>query len=152
MTASATDLKDCFAAFDTDNDGLITKKDLALCIRAMGKNPTEAEFKALLDEFGKSVEMIDFGMFKTAYGKKFKTPAEQDKPMRDAFKILDADNDGTITEAELRQMLLTVGEPLTHQEVDILMADVEVDVNGKVKYDNLVDKLVHGYTQADELN
>jgi Ca2+-binding EF-hand superfamily protein len=31
------DLKDCFAAFDTDNDGLITKKDLALCIRAMGK-------------------------------------------------------------------------------------------------------------------
>jgi hypothetical protein len=32
------------------------------------------------------------------------------------------------------------------------MADVEVDANGKVKYDALVDKLVHGYTQADELN
>jgi Ca2+-binding EF-hand superfamily protein len=68
---------------------------------------------------GKTVEMIDFGMFKTAYGKKFKTPGEQDKPMREAFKILDADNDGTISEAELRQMLLTVGEPLTHQEVSL---------------------------------
>jgi len=32
----------------------------------MGKNPTEAEFKALLDEFGKSVEMIDFGSSVTA--------------------------------------------------------------------------------------
>lgn len=85
-----------------------------------GKNPTEAEFKALLEEFGKTVEMIDFSMFKTAYSKKFKTPMEQDKPMRDAFKFLDADNDGTISEAELRQMLLTVGEPLTHQEVILL--------------------------------
>lgn len=68
---------------------------------------------------GGSVEAIDFGLFKTAYGKKFKTPVEQDKAMRDAFKILDAENDGTIAESELRQMLLTVGEPLSHQEVSL---------------------------------
>jgi Ca2+-binding EF-hand superfamily protein len=46
---------------------------------------------------------------------------EQDKPMREAFKILDADNDGTISEAEFRQMLLTVGEHLTHQEVFLFL-------------------------------
>jgi Ca2+-binding EF-hand superfamily protein len=30
-------LKDCFTAFDTDNDGLISKKDMATCIRALGE-------------------------------------------------------------------------------------------------------------------
>eukprot|EP00029_Vermamoeba_vermiformis_P005354 TRINITY_DN183_c0_g1_i1.p1 TRINITY_DN183_c0_g1~~TRINITY_DN183_c0_g1_i1.p1 ORF type:complete len:180 (+),score=52.92 TRINITY_DN183_c0_g1_i1:84-542(+) len=152
MTATQNDLKDCFTAFDTDNDGLISKKDMATCIRALGKNPTETEIEEVLKEFGGSVEAIDFGLFKTAYGKKFKTPVEQDKAMRDAFKILDAENDGTIAESELRQMLLTVGEPLSHQEVDSLMADIEVDNNGRVRYDTFVDKLVSGYTQADELN
>lgn len=32
------------------------------------------------------------------------------------------------------------------------MADIEVDNNGRVRYDVFVDKLVSGYTQADELN
>lgn len=32
------------------------------------------------------------------------------------------------------------------------MADIEVDNNGRVRYDTFVDKLVSGYTQADELN
>jgi len=152
MSATSAEQQDCFKAFDLDNDGLITKKDLGTCIRALGKNPTETEFNDLLKEFGSTVEMIDFGLFKQGYSKKFKTPVEQDRDMRNAFKILDADNDGTLPETELRQMLLTVGEPLSHQDVDALMSDIEVDGNGKVRYDAFVDKLVSGYTQADELS
>lgn len=40
----------------------------------------------------------------------------QDKDARSAFKLLDADNNGTIPESELRQMLATVGDAMTHQE------------------------------------
>lgn len=87
---------------------------------------------------------MDFATFKACYGKNFKVPYDQDKEMREAFRILDADNDGTMLESELRQLLLTVGEPMTHQEVDSLMQDVAVDGNGKLQYDKFVDLVVNG--------
>ena len=41
--------------------------------------------------------------------------------MREAFKLLDANNDGTIKEGELRQMLLTTGDVLSHKEVSVAL-------------------------------
>lgn len=49
--------------------------------------------------------------------KKLAGPSDQDRPMRDAFKALDKENNGTIQEAELRQILGNLGDALTSQEV-----------------------------------
>jgi Ca2+-binding EF-hand superfamily protein len=110
----------------------------------IGKNPTEKEMNAFFESCGPTQLSMDFASFKTAFGKPFKAPYDQDKDMRDAFKILDSDGDGTILESELRQMLLTIGEAMTHQEVDQLLQDITVDANGKVQYDKFVDMLVNG--------
>jgi Ca2+-binding EF-hand superfamily protein len=55
-------------------------------------------------------------LFKT---KKLKTPLEADRDMREAFKALDKDNNGRIAEVELRQILGTLGDALTQQEVQM---------------------------------
>jgi calmodulin len=141
----ANEINDCFKAFDLDSDGVITKADCAMGIRALGKNPTEAQLK---EAFKGISDNVDLATFKTLYAKSFPTPQEQDKKCRDAFKLLDADNNGTIAESELRQMLATVGDPMTHQEIDILMEDVQVDDLGRVFYHQLVDLMVTG---CDEL-
>lgn len=117
---------------------------MAMAVRALGKNPTEKELESFFDSLGKNQMAIDFATFKSCFSKPFRTPYDQDKEMRDAFKILDADGDGTILESELRQILLTVGEAMTHQEVDALMQDVSVDGNGKIQYDKFVDLIVNG--------
>lgn len=109
-----------------------------------GKNPTEKEMNAFFESLGPTQMSMDFASFKSAFDKPFKQPFDQDKEMRDAFKILDSDGDGTILESELRQMLLTIGEPMSHQEVDQLLQDIQVDNNGKVPYDKFVDLLVNG--------
>lgn len=100
--------------------------------------------QAFFDSCGPTQMAMDFASFKTAFDKPFRSPFDQDKEMRDAFKILDADGDGTILESELRQMLLTIGEAMSHQEVDQLLQDVVVDNNGKVQYDKFIDMLVNG--------
>lgn len=119
-------------------------------IRALGKNPTEAELKEAFKGVGTAPldphwlpsppapdppcsrlphcchlllfltlldDNVDFATFKSFYEKKFPSPQSQDKDARNAFKLLDAENNGTIPESELRQMLATVGDALTHQEV-----------------------------------
>lgn len=98
---------------------------------------------------GLTLENIDFGAFKKIHDRNsFKTPYEQENDCRNAFKLLDAENDGTIPESELRQMLSTVGDVLTHQEVDLLMEDLEVDSQGRVHYEELLQLVVTG---CDEL-
>ncbi|XP_049851313.1 myosin regulatory light chain-like [Schistocerca gregaria] len=144
-SVSAKQLKAVFEDVDLNNDGYITRQELALAIRALGKNPTEKELDAVFAELGKDQQSIDFGSFKHAFGKPFSSPFDQDKAMRDAFKILDTENDGTILESELRQILLTVGDAMTHEEVDSILENITVDSSGKVQYDKLVDLLVNEY-------
>jgi len=140
-----SEIQACFQAFDVDADGVISKADLAMAIRALGKNPTEKQLK---EELKSISDNVDFGTFKLFFGKPFPSPQDQDKPCRNAFKLLDADNNGTIPESELRQMLATVGDAMSHQEIDILMEDVDVDEMGRVHYHALVDLMVTG---CDEL-
>jgi len=131
-------------------NGYLEKEILGTVIRALGKNPTEKELKELLDEVGN--DKIDVARLKVLYrGKKLRSPPEQEKEMKDAFKALDKDNNGKIQEAELRQILGNLGDALNTQEVNLLMREAKVDVNGGVEYLAFVDKLVNGYPVGDKL-
>lgn len=44
------DFKEAFTLFDKDNDGCITTPELGTVMRALGKNPTEAEVRVLAEE------------------------------------------------------------------------------------------------------
>lgn len=51
LTESQTaEAKEAFALFDKDNDGCITTGELGTVMRALGKNPTEAEVSSLVKE------------------------------------------------------------------------------------------------------
>eukprot|EP01110_Echinostelium_bisporum_P004496 TRINITY_DN2104_c0_g1_i1.p1 TRINITY_DN2104_c0_g1~~TRINITY_DN2104_c0_g1_i1.p1 ORF type:complete len:148 (+),score=73.32 TRINITY_DN2104_c0_g1_i1:65-508(+) len=146
MSATTDQINECFAIFDKDNDGKVSVEDLGNCLRALGKNPTNAEIKAIKDELGG--KEFDLNTLKTVYRKPIKTPHEQSKEMLDAFKALDKDGNGMIQEAELRQLLLNLGDSLTTPEVEELMKEVSVSSDGGINYDSFVDMIVNGYPTA----
>ena len=47
---SCLEFRDAFSAFDADNNGFITTKELANILRSMGLNPTEKELCRLINE------------------------------------------------------------------------------------------------------
>lgn len=51
--------------------------------------------------------------------RKFKKPEDLDKEMRLALRALDKEGRGTIMEAELRQILTTLGDTLNNREVPL---------------------------------
>jgi len=59
--------------------------------------------------------------------------------------LLDHDDNGKVSESELRQLLLTVGDFLSHGEVDLLFEEVPIDDQGMFKHDDLVNSLVSGW-------
>jgi calmodulin len=68
--------------------------------------------------------------------------------MLDAFRALDKEGNGTIQEAELRQLLLNLGDALSSPEVEELMKEVSVSADGAISYESFVDMLVTGYPLA----
>lgn len=46
-------------------------------------------------------------------------------------------NDGFISSEELRHVMTNIGEKLTHEEVDEMIREADVDNDGKVDYDGI---------------
>mmetsp|Transcript_10099 Transcript_10099/g.22505 ORF Transcript_10099/g.22505 Transcript_10099/m.22505 type:complete len:185 (+) Transcript_10099:133-687(+) len=58
--------KEAFSLFDKSGDGTITTKDLGTVIRALGKNPTEAELQDIINEVDPNGDgTVDFPSFLT---------------------------------------------------------------------------------------
>jgi len=136
------DIKEAFDVFDADKDGFISSEEIGTVIRALGKCPYQSEVQAILEEAGGEGKKIDLKTFTGYYKRKMKKPMDLERDMRNAFSALDKDGVGSVLEAELRQILGTLGEALSSEEVDLLLRDCEVDDEGQIRYDKFVDMLV----------
>ena len=58
----------------------------------------------------------------------------------ECFKVFDRNSNGTISAAELRQLLTNLGDKLTDKEVDLLLSGHE-DNTGQVNYESLVQTI-----------
>jgi len=134
------DIREAFQTFDTDNDGVIPAQEIGTVIRALGKAPLQSEVDALEQEAGDTP--VDLPAFKKFYDRKFKLPASLRDDMIRAFRALDNVGNGTITEAELRVLLGTLGEALEREEIDSLCRCLEIDKEGNLSYEELVEMLV----------
>jgi len=88
---------------------------------------------------------IDFNQFTRLAQQSYPKPEQQEQDLRKLMQMLDHDDNGKVSEAELRQLLITVGESLTHQELDLLFEEVAVDDQGFLRGDELADRLVHAH-------
>jgi len=136
------DIKEAFDVFDADKDGFILSDEIGTVIRALGKCPYQSEVVAIIEEAGGEGKKIDLRTFTGFYKRKMKKPQDLERDMRNAFSALDRDGAGHVLEAELRQILGTLGESLTSEEVDLLMRDCETDDEGQIRYDKFVDLLI----------
>ncbi|EFA86013.1 essential myosin light chain [Heterostelium album PN500] len=143
--ASNDQIAECFAIYDKDNDGKVIIDELGPCLRSLGKSPTNADLEAIKADLGNPRD-FDIPTIKSILAKKsVRAPADQQKEMLDAFKALDKEGHGSIQEAELRQILTTLGDYLTTAEVEEVMKEVNVNTDGGIDYSKFVEMLVNGY-------
>ncbi|WP_328940862.1 EF-hand domain-containing protein [Streptomyces sp. NBC_00250] len=140
-------LRDRFDELNTDGTGVSQKDVRALLVDQGGWKAADVDV-TLREATGGTDARIDTNTFRSIVRVDLATPTEQSKRMLDAFKALDTDDTGFITEAELRQLLLNWGDSLTSPEVEELMKEVTVDSEGRVSYDSYVAAIVTGYPLA----
>ncbi|XP_075537461.1 neo-calmodulin-like isoform X2 [Dermacentor variabilis] len=85
-----------------------------------------------------SRENIDFPEFLTIMAKEEFRLDDVDEEIREAFKVFDRNGDGYVSAAELRHVMTTMGEKLSHEEVDEMIREADQDGDGRINYDEFV--------------
>ena len=136
------EFKEAFSLFDKDGDGTITTKELGTVMRSLGQNPTEAELQDMINEVDADGNgTIDFPEFLTMMARKMKDTDSEEEIM-EAFKVFDKDGNGFISAAELRHVMTNLGEKLTDEEVDEMIAEADVDGDGQINYEEFVKMMM----------
>jgi len=134
------DFQECFLLFDTKGDGKIPVKKVGEVLRALGTNPTESEVKRLVqstctDKADARVTFEQFLPMLQAVSSKQNTDTVDD--FIEGLRHFDKEGNGRISAAELRHLLVGLGEKMTEEEVEHLIHGKE-DAQGNINYEELV--------------
>lgn len=146
------DVKEIFDLFDfwDGRDGEVDGAKIGDVLRCAGLNPTEAivQKNGGCKKFGE--KQFKFEEILPVYEAVSKeTDAGTFADFMEAFKTFDREGQGFVSAAELRQVLVSLGERLTEPEVDEILkfTDTQEDLDGNLKYEDFINKVMAGPNQ-----
>ena len=142
--AQIQEFKEAFNMIDQDRDGFISKEDLHDTLASLGKNPSDNYLEEMINE---ATGPINFTMFLTMFGDKL-NGTDPETVIQNAFACFDQEGVGSITEDRLRDLLMSIGDRFSEEEVDELLRDAPIK-NGLFDYNEFTRILKHGRKEED---
>jgi len=132
-----SEFKEVFTMFQKDGDGTILGSDLGDAMRALYLHPTESQLEEVLADVESSHGgKVDFPEFIEILVKNMSdTDAEEE--LLEAFKVLDPEGFGYINSTELRNVLTSLGEKLTDEELDDMIKEGDINDDGRIDFEML---------------
>ncbi|XP_007899137.1 myosin, light chain 12, genome duplicate 1 isoform X1 [Callorhinchus milii] len=140
------EFKEAFNMIDQNRDGFIDKEDLHDMLASLGKNPTDDYLESMMNE---APGPINFTMFLTMFGEKLNGTDPEDV-IRNAFACFDEEGTGYIQEDYLRELLTTMGDRFTEEEVDELFREAPINQQNNFDYNEFTRILKHGARDKDD--
>jgi len=137
--AQIQEFKEAFNMIDQNRDGFIDKEDLHDMLASLGKNPADDMLDSMMAE---APGPINFTMFLTMFGDKLNGTDPEDV-IKNAFACFDEENKGIIHEDRLRELLTTMGDRFTEEDVDEMYREAPIK-NGQFDYVEFTRILKHG--------
>uniref|UniRef100_A0ACD6A927 Uncharacterized protein n=1 Tax=Avena sativa TaxID=4498 RepID=A0ACD6A927_AVESA len=130
--------QEAFSIFDKNDDGCISLEELFAVTRSLGLEPTDQELNDMMREVDTDGNgVIDFQEFLNLIARKIKD-GDDDEELKEAFEVLDKDQNGFISPVELRAVMISLGEKMTDEEVEQMINEADTDGDGQVNYDEFV--------------
>merc|ERR1739849_25944 len=124
-------LKNCFDLFDSKKQDFLSADDLDEILRAMGFRPSKEELLDILAEIDEDGSgEIEFAEFCQLCAKFLVEDPDMDtmkRELKDAFRIYDKKGEGFITMDTLRGLISELLAPLTDEELDGIIEELDDD-------------------------
>merc|ERR1712180_494429 len=144
--AQIQEFKEAFNMIDQNRDGFIDGEDLKDMLASLGKDVDDTYIDGMT---GEAHGPINFTMFLTMFGEKL-NGTDPEEVIRNAFACFDDENSGNINEDYLRELLTTMGDRFTDDQVDDMFREAPIDnQTGDFDYNAFVKILKHGKKDPD---
>ncbi|CAJ0571932.1 unnamed protein product, partial [Mesorhabditis spiculigera] len=139
--AQYAECREVFCYFDAKGDEKIAISQVGDVLRALGQNPSENEITTCCHTWSDSNSRISFEefipMYQTVYKKR-----QNVEDFVEGLSHFDKEGNGMINVAELRHLLTTLGEKLSDEEVDQLLAG-RSDTHGNINISDFVRQVMN---------
>merc|ERR1712037_928518 len=139
-------LKVCFDPFDTKKQDFLSADDLGEIMRAMGFRPTEEELKDLLKEIDEDgsgeIEIGEFCQLCATFLVEDPDMETMKGELKDAFRIYDKEGLGYITTDTLRGLISELLAPLTDEELEGILEELDEDGSGSMDFDEFCEMMM----------
>ena len=136
------DLMDCFSLFDKKGDMMVESSHIIDVLRSVGISPTATSVQKCLRDSDMVGKRVDFETFYGIYHQVANAnPLVGFEDMVEGLKTLDRDQTGMISSAELRHVLMNVGDKMTEDQVTRIIAKQEAK-DGTVNYKELIQMVM----------
>jgi calmodulin len=127
-----------FTIADKHGYETITTRELCKVLQCLGISPTEQDLNEMVNE----VDIDDDGKincdeFLMIMDKKMKQ-TDREKGIKETFRIFDQHGNGFISKAELRNVMINLGERLKEEELDEMIKVADADHDGQVNYEDFI--------------
>ncbi|XP_022910542.1 calcium-binding protein E63-1 [Onthophagus taurus] len=141
------DLRTAFVMLDSNSDGKVTTDDLQEMLKRLGievRSETVEELVQIASHSGKDIDENDFLEFVKKVQELLPERAAEDaqQDLLAAFQVFDLDNNGYITRDELKIAMEKIGEPVTEEQITQLITMADVDLDGKINYEEFSRLLI----------
>jgi len=136
-------LREAFQLFDYDKDGRIAASEMGVLIRSVALNPTESLLKTITNEVnqvGGSVDLNNLVRIISGHYQHMTTTPEE---IRDSLSVFDKLGNNTVSVADIKHGLSSLGEQLTEEEIDSLFREADPNGEGTCNIQDLVELLTN---------
>ena len=137
------EFKAAFDYVDLGKEGTISRKQFGSLMNTLGhylsKNELDVMFREA-DPNGRGyIEFRDFAsMMDNRKLKPNDDQSEEQEEMLNAFRVFDYNGNGYISAADLRHVFTNLGDTIADDEVDDIIAQMDVDGTGQINYEEFV--------------
>ena len=139
-------LFNCFQLFDTKKQDYLSADDLGEIMRAMGFRPTEEELVDLVNEIDEDgsgqIEFAEFCQLCATFLVEDPDIETMKKELKDAFRIYDKEGQGFITTETLRGLIGELLAPLTDEELEGIIEELDEDGSGSMDFDEFCEMMM----------
>merc|ERR1712033_58621 len=142
-----TSLQPCrrkaFTAYDKKGENQIKVGDITPAMKKLGHNITPEFLEKWEDDIdADGTGYVEYEEFSILVRRKIQED-EDERELKEIFRVLDKEKKGEVNTNELRWILKSLGDDLTEEDIDDMIADVDTDGSGWVDYDEF-SKLMNG--------
>lgn len=145
-TVTDKELREAFGIVSTSVQGL-NETQLGTALRSLAFNPTDAFVKEIFGQLSSGGYVSADGLVKAGGMCAAKLSADTRKrKLKDAFTVFDKEGKGTIASAEVRDLLASLPEQLSDDDVDDLIYELDPDRSGTIDIEHFV-KMIYAKPQ-----